>query len=63
MTLGARVKECVRTGTTGQRDCSPETQIRTPHRGSIYGVGGRFQSRRINDLELVDQTGIEPTTS
>jgi hypothetical protein len=31
--------------------------------GSIYEVGGRFQSFRINDLELVDQTGIEPVTS
>ena len=33
------------------------------HSGSIYGVGGRFQSFRINDLELVDLTGIEPVTS
>ena len=63
MTLGARVKECVRTGTSGQLGFSPETQIRTPHRGSIYGVGGRFQSFRINDLEMVDLTGIEPVTS
>jgi hypothetical protein len=26
-------------------------------------VGWRFQPFRINDLELVDQTGIEPVTS
>ena len=31
--------------------------------GSIYGVGVRFQSFRINDLEMVDLTGIEPVTS
>ena len=29
--------------------------------GSIYGVGGRFQSFKINDLGMVDQTGIEPS--
>jgi hypothetical protein len=26
-------------------------------------VGWRFQSFRINGLEMVDQTGIEPVTS
>jgi hypothetical protein len=31
--------------------------------GSINEVGYRFQSFRINDLEMVDQTGIEPVTS
>ncbi len=31
--------------------------------GSIHGVGRRFQPRRINDLEMVDLTGIEPVTS
>ena len=30
--------------------------------GSIYGVGGDVVFR-INDLEMVDQTGIEPVTS
>jgi hypothetical protein len=29
-------------------------------RGSTYEVGCRFQSCRINDLEMVDQTGIVP---
>ena len=28
--------------------------------GSINEVGWRFQSFKINDLEMVDQTGIEP---
>jgi hypothetical protein len=31
--------------------------------GSINEVGWRFQPFRINDLEMVDQTGIEPVTS
>ena len=31
--------------------------------GSINEVGWRFQSFRINDLEMVDLTGIEPVTS
>jgi hypothetical protein len=31
--------------------------------GSIDGVGWRIQSFEINDLEMVDQTGIEPVTS
>ena len=31
--------------------------------GSIYGVGWGFQGFRINELEVVDQTGIEPVTS
>jgi hypothetical protein len=28
------------------------------HSGSIYGVGGRLQSFRISDLELVDQNSV-----
>jgi hypothetical protein len=31
--------------------------------GSIYEVGWRFQPFRINGLEMVDLTGIEPVTS
>ena len=31
--------------------------------GSINGVGSDFEPFRINDLELVDLTGIEPVTS
>ncbi len=31
--------------------------------GSINEVGWRFQTFGINDLELVDQTGVEPVTS
>ena len=31
--------------------------------GWIDGVGWRFQSFGINDLEMVDLTGIEPVTS
>ena len=47
--------------TAAQRTYLAATQ--KSHSGSIYGVGGRFQSFRINDLEMVDQTGIEPVTS
>ena len=44
------------------------TGVRKPphdksHNGSICGVGWRFQSFKINDLEMVDLTGIEPVTS
>jgi hypothetical protein len=31
--------------------------------GSIEGVGWRFQSFKINDLEMVELTGVEPVTS
>ena len=31
--------------------------------GSTNRVGSRFQSFGINDLEMVDLTGIEPVTS
>ncbi len=31
--------------------------------GSICGLGSDFQPFRINSLELVDLTGIEPVTS
>ena len=47
--------------TAAQRTYQAATQ--QSHSGSIYGVGWRFQSFRINDLEMVDQTGIEPVTS
>ena len=35
----------------------------SPTSGSINEVGWRFQSFRINDLEMVDLTRIEPVTS
>ena len=31
-----------------------DPELTRSHGGSIYEVGGRFQSCRINDLELVD---------
>jgi hypothetical protein len=39
--------------TAAQRTYKAATQ--ESHSGSIYGVGGRFQSFKINDLELVAQ--------
>jgi len=40
--------------TAAQTD-APQQQHDISHSGSIYGVGGRFQTFRINDLEMVAQ--------
>ena len=49
---------------SGSGDRCTTDVTKPPHNkvtaGSIYGVGGRFQSFRINDLEMVGLTGIEP---
>jgi hypothetical protein len=39
--------------TAAQRTYKAATQ--ESHSGSIYGMGGRFQSFKINDLEMVAQ--------
>jgi hypothetical protein len=51
----ARARRSSGSETAAQRDLQ--------QRGSINDVGCRFQSFKINDLEMVDQTGIEPVTS
>ena len=64
---GARHARAVRHGAAGQArtQYNQRTSEATRHRhsGSIYEVGWGFQVLRINSLEMVDLTGIEPVTS
>jgi len=58
--VGKRLRSCVGEEGGGSRD---RTQRISDNPGSINEVGSQFQSFGINDLEMVDLTGIEPVTS
>ncbi len=52
-----------RTPAVNNSEVDPTPRIRVSTGRSTNGVGCRFQLYGINDLEMVDQTGIEPVTS
>jgi hypothetical protein len=62
---GARHARAVRHGAAGQArtlyNGRTSGATRQRHSGSIYEVGWGFQVFRINSLEMVGQTGIEPS--